>query len=244
MAKNGITVFLVILAFVAGGVLGGFLGITFFGAPPAGTPSDTPIEPYSHTIVIDGVNDFYLDRERFNTSSSASGFFGYITWDSDYLYVGLNGSDISNAGLNYYLLIYIGANSSGTTLGKTYNTQQPEIAFSATHHFWWRTGDGSSGMDAWNGTYWDETGLNFTGEWNQTGAYFESRFLLENLGTPSSIKLHVSMIYSEDFSETTWSSVPHNSLDVSGSYDPDYESYYEFDLEDIIAPNTYIPLYP
>ncbi len=241
MVKKGIFVLLVIVAFVGGGVLGGFLGATFFSA----SPTESPIEPYSHTILIDGINDFYLDRELFNTSSSASGFYGYISWDSNYFYVGLNDSnDISGINPDIYLLIYFGNGNLGTTIGKLYNTQQPNLAFNTSHHFWWRSDVLTCGMDAWNGTNWADTDLNFTGEWSRAGAYFESRFLLENLGSPSSLKLHISMIYTGGGTPSTWCSIPHNSVDAGGANDPDYISYYDFDLEDTTAPNTYIPLYP
>ena len=58
-----------------------------------------------HTITVDGSNDFVAD-ETFSTSSS--GFYGYITWDSSNLYIGMEGDDVpwADGGSEKVIFIY------------------------------------------------------------------------------------------------------------------------------------------
>ena len=47
----------------------------------------------SHTIAIDGTNDF-TSGETFSTTSSPT-FSAYVTWDADNLYIGYAGPDLA-----------------------------------------------------------------------------------------------------------------------------------------------------
>jgi hypothetical protein len=106
---------------------------------------------YSHTIKIDGVNDFYA-YETFTTSST--NYTGYIAWDQDYLYLGMSGEDLELGRLDAlkWILIYIGNGRSGTTLGHQYSDQQPNLSFMATHHIRWNTLNTDNTTYKWNGS--------------------------------------------------------------------------------------------
>ncbi len=78
---------------------------------------------YSHTIVIDGYNDFVAATERIGTTSP--GYDAWVTWDSTHLYVGYSGTDIAASDSHKWMLLYFDflSGSAGLPVGVTYNTQ-------------------------------------------------------------------------------------------------------------------------
>jgi hypothetical protein len=195
---------------------------------------DTDCAGYSHTIGIDGVKDFTLD-ETFGTSTGI--YSGYWSWDSQYLYVGMEGLDVGANSSVKWVLIYI-SGSTGTTSGITYNTQQPTLIFSAGYHVCWRTDNNYTLLFQYNGSSWVNMG--WPGVVAQNGNYVEMRIPLINIGSPSVVKVHVNMILSAGGSEWSYVAVPATSF--TDGYDPDYGKYYQFDFSSMTVPKDYTPL--
>ncbi|MHC4647623.1 MAG: hypothetical protein ACYTBJ_19325 [Planctomycetota bacterium] len=191
---------------------------------------------YSHTIIIDGSKDF-VAAETFATSTV--GHTGYFSWDSSYLYLGMEGAQVGSANSNIWLLLYIGG-SPGATTGMLYNTQQPGLPFSARYHIRWNAGSTNTDAQQFNGATWTDTGWDFTGDVYQTGDYIEMRIPLADIGSPAAVSAHLSMTNETVASEWTFAGVPSTSF--SDAYDPDYSSYFQFDLTAASPPGDYSPL--
>jgi len=189
---------------------------------------------YSHTIFIDGLKDFTED-ETFGTSSGGNS--GYWSWDSQYLYAGMEGPDISGGSSSKWVLLYI-SGSVGTTSGVSYNTQQPALAFSTGYHVCWRADNGYTRVFQYNGSSWVDIG--WPGDVAQSGNYMEMRIPLSSIGSPSTVDVHVNMISDTTASEWSYAAVPANSF--TDGYDPDYGKFYQFDFGTMTAPNEYTPL--
>ena len=191
--------------------------------------------PYRHTIAIDGVNDF-TSVETFGTSSAFYGAF--ITWDSTYLYLGVQGPDIGGSSASKYLLVYL-SGSPGTMTGIQYNTQGPQLPFSAKYHLRWRTDGNSSGL-VFNGSAWVNMSPGSEGSWYRSGSFVEWRIPLATVGNPAQFDMHVSMLSELSGSEWSYAAVPHNSF--ADGYDPDYSEYFHFDMGSPSVPNAAAPL--
>ena len=80
--------------------------------------------------------------------------------------------------------------------------------------------------------------------WNgsaaRNGNFVELSIPLADIGAPTSLQVHLSMINEQSMSEWSWASVPDTSF-VDG-YDPDYARYYDFDLTGSGPPSSYPPL--
>ena len=195
------------------------------------------VSPYSHTITIDGVNDFTALAEAFSTSSN--GYTGYLAWDATYLYIGFEGSDVGANSDSKWLLVYIGG-STGTTTGLAYGTQQPNLPFAAQYHICWRTDGNSTSALIYHGATWSDGSWDFTGDVNNTGSFVELRIPLEDIGSPAAhLRVHVCMINAAQFSEWSYAAVPSGSF--VDSFDPDYSKYFDFNLTASTEPNDYVP---
>ena len=194
-------------------------------------------EPYSHTITIDGVNDFTVADEMFQTSSM--GYNGYITWDTDYLYLGYKGSDIASSNTNYFLNIYLGG-TPGTMTGRMMNTQQPMLNFSAGHNIIWNTSNTILQSYSYDGSSWITSSLVTPSDISRSSDFVEMRIPLASLGSPDKLKVHMNMLNATPGGEWSWGAVPSTSF--SDRYDPDYTKYFEFNLKDKVKPNQYMPL--
>lgn len=199
---------------------------------------------YSHTIKIDGANDFYT-YETFTTSSV--NYTGYIAWDQDYLYLGMSGEDLESGredGLKW-ILIYIGNGSSGTTIGHPYTDQQPNLPFMATHHIRWNTDNTDKTAFEWNGSLWIDAPWDITADdifHNAAIAFFEMRILLADIGSPSIISVHVNMI-NENPAPDFWTYAGVPSTSFTDGQDPEYFSkYFQFDLYGSKRPTDYTPI--
>ncbi len=188
---------------------------------------------YRHTITIDGGNDFTQEEEL---SSSTMGYKGYVTWDSNYLYLGFSGPDISSASITRWWLIYIGG-SAGTTAGMTYTTQGPTLPFNARWHVRWRMDNGYTNAREYNGSVWTDVGSALIDLIARTGTFIEMRIPMSSVGNPASIQLHMCLINEAASSEWSYASVPSTSF--VDSLDPNYTSYFEFTPASGLAPNAY-----
>ena len=207
---------------------------------PTGQAFESPngfLTRYLHTIVIDGVNDFVTANERFDTSSSGSGYYAYLAWDRDTLFVGVEGADIGSASATRFVLVYLGG-TAGTTAGQTYNTQSPLLPFDALWHVRWKADNTLTDAQTWDGMAW------VTAPWNatafQSGTYLELSIPLAELGSPATLPVHVSMINEQGGAEATFSVAPATSIAADG-VDPDYAEHFLLDLAGSTLPSAHLP---
>ncbi len=187
---------------------------------------------YAHTITIDGLDDFDVTSETLPTSSA--GYAAYVAWDAQYLYLGMNGADVSSVSGKRFWVIYLGG-AGGTTTGVTYNTQQPALPFAARYHVRWKADNTYTNALEWDGGAWVDAAWTFTGDIYQTGTFVEMRIPLADIGSPSSIDLLVSMVNETDSVEATYAAAPSASIAADG-YDPDFSRYFSFDLTSAAPP--------
>ncbi|MBE7485200.1 MAG: Ig-like domain-containing protein [Polyangiaceae bacterium] len=196
------------------------------------TAADAFTVRYFHTITIDGVNDFAAN-ETFTTSSA--GYSGYLAWDNAYLYVGMSGADVGANSATKWLLLYF-SGTPGTTTGVTYNTQQPTLPFSARWHARWRTNNSYTNAQLWSGSAWGEASWDFTGDVYQAGTFVEMRVPLVDIGSPTTLSLHMGMLNEQGSVEATYAAVPSSSH--ANGYDPNFGKYLELALTGSVAPNA------
>ncbi len=153
-----------------------------------------------HTINIDGNNDFNTTTERLSTTSGTD-LYSYITWDKDYLYVGLSGNSpagtITDADRVYHIYIDTDpqqnpANGTGTTAGVPWRWN-PILPFSANYHYAFKTVDNTEYKDVYTAGSWQSSSFS-TGNWKGSG-YWESRISLADIGNPQQINV---VVYSEE----------------------------------------------
>lgn len=193
---------------------------------------------YSHSIVIDGLVDFDLEKEGFNTSTN--GFLAYITWDNDYLFIGFQGPDIELNDPFKWLLIYIGNGDvpGGTTTGFIYNDQIPSLPFAASYHIRWQGSGDFINAQMFNGSSWVNAGWDFTGDAMKNLDFVELRIPLVDIGTPiNSLHIHINMVTTNLGGEWSYAAVPYDSF--TDSYDPNYTKYFDFNLIYPLPPNNY-----
>ena len=206
------------------------------GATDAGADADASDaqSPYAHTITIDGTNDF-ASEDVFATTSN--GYTAYVSWDATYVYVGMNGADVSSNDPKRWLLVYFGG-AGGTTTGVTYNTQTPPLPFSALHHVRWKADNSYTDAQSYNGSSWVEANWDFTGGVYQSGNYIEMRVARSDLGSPTtSLPVAVAMLNETNNVEATYAGVP--STTFTDGYDPTWSKYFDFDLTSSTVPNAY-----
>ncbi|MFO7564832.1 MAG: Ig-like domain-containing protein [Enhygromyxa sp.] len=202
-------------------------------------PLETFLTRYYHTIEIDGVNDFEPD-ETFN--SSTLGHVGYIAWDEDYLYLGMNSPDLAADDPSTFLVAYLGG-LAGTNTGVLYNTQQPVLPFDARWHLRWKASDDFGGALEWDGGEWFDPGFGpIAGSEDvaSSESFVEMRIAWGDLEWPDLIDLHLGMLREEADNEACWAAVPAGSY-VDG-YDPDYAQYFQFDVLASMYPSEYEPI--
>lgn len=115
------------------------------GAVDSGIDRDAPLDaaPYSHTITLDGSDDF-APGEDFPTTTP--GYGARIAWDANNIYVGYSGSDLSTSAPNAstkWLFMYVDAdpgNGTGAGSSQTYNTQSATMppGFGAELYLRWK----------------------------------------------------------------------------------------------------------
>lgn len=199
--------------------------------------------PYSHTITIDGTNDFSATDEAFATSST--GYTGYVAWDSAYVYFGMKGPDVADTSGTRWLLAYLGtpaAASSGTMVGQPYGggVLSPMLPFAASWHFRAKSGgDNYSSVMVHTGS-WVESGFDLDGDVFRTGDFVEMRIPLGDLGNPTKLRLHLSMINEQTGGQYTFAGVPSTSF--TDGIDPDYTKYFELELDGCDTPSMHTPL--
>lgn len=204
----------------------------------AATGSDTGIIAYQHTIAIDGVNDFIVADERLATTTGGT-YHGYVSWDADYVYVAMSGTDVAANNGARWVVVYLGG-AGGTTAGVQYNNQQPVLPFTARYHVRWRTDNGYTHALEWSGTAWADAGWTFAGDVFQNGTFVELRIPRADIGAPTELDLHLAMVNEAGGGEWTYAGAPAASF--TDGYDQDFARYYRFDLGAAAAPSSYAAL--
>lgn len=206
-------------------------GFTVGAAP---TPTPTP-GTYSHTITIDGTNDFDATGERFDTTSP--NYFGYVAWDASNLYLGMEGADVKSADANKFVVVYFGG-TGGTTTGLTFNTQTPTLPFPAKYELQWGADNaaGSTLAFTWDGMNWVSAGWDFTGRVfaNTTTGFVEFAIRRSDLGNPADIPLVMWMLNQTNMVEASYAGVPGDTF--ADMYDPPIAHYFDFDLGGTTTP--------
>jgi hypothetical protein len=197
---------------------------------------------YSHSITVDGVNDFDTAKDRFATSSTNPNYFGYIAWDHNFVYLGMEGSSIADKGESDWVIAYLGG-TPGSQQGIKYNNQQPSLPFEARFHVRWKCNGQYTNVQRWdsNASTWTDATWNAVAKSNST--FMEMSIPRIELQTPDTIKLLMAMMRESIGSEWTWAGVPSNTLIVDGGVsdgvDPNFGKYFEFDFAAATAPNAY-----
>lgn len=211
--------------------------------PTDGSTSETGTDSGPPSHKIDGTNDFAAG-EKFQTTSSATNYFGYVSWDAKNVYFGMEGADVSattpNAG-NKWILIYMGRDAApGTTTGIDYaGQQQPTLPFAASTNIRLKIDGSFSEVQESSGGAWTKNALAvFTQQ--RSGTFLELAISRAALGNPTKLRVHMNMLIEGGGVDHTYSGVPSTSF--TDGKDPDFGKYFEFDLSDLAkAPNTYTP---
>jgi subtilisin family serine protease len=203
---------------------------------------------YSHTIVLDGNNDFYnstnpdkAKNETFLTSSL--GMTSFVSWDENYIYFAYQSADIqgntSNASQKW-IWLYVGG-EGGTTTGINYAGQQPGLPFAAKYHIRFKVDGTYANRLMWNGSAWQDMGNYGWGTniaRNDSNQFVEFRIPRTHLGMDAAKTMQwVSALAYEDGSgagDWMWAAVPEQAF--SFGYDRDFTRYYEFDMTSMNGP--------
>lgn len=175
------------------------------------------------TIVIDGVNDFTPADTH---ATSTPGYTGYATQDGVQLYLGFDGANLFAAPATTWMVAYLGTGAPGSTQGLTFNTQQPGLAFSASHALRWRL-DGAflPEVQAWNGASW-QTAPAVGSAVASSGGYVEAAINLGDLGNPGTLLVAAYLLNEQTFNEWSYAALPGTAF--VDDYDPQVGAYLTF----------------
>lgn len=177
--------------------------------------------PWSHTVNVDGVNDFYVSSEKFTTTST--GYDAYVTWDTDFIYVGYTGADIgSTATAEKWLFVYLDLDpgmATGQASAERYNTQAPKFptGFGAEYYLRWRTDNLDTTLKRWDGASWalaPSTGVTKS----KLGGFVELKIPRATLGTSTKFGLVTFMLNERSGGEWTYAGL------YSGNFTDNYSS--------------------
>ncbi|MHC5054991.1 MAG: hypothetical protein ACYTKD_09785 [Planctomycetota bacterium] len=191
------------------------------------------VATYSHTISIDGVNDFVAGDETFGTTSGTT---AYLTYDADKLYIGLDDPAVASGNPDIYLLIYIGGRpGSESGDGVEYREQRALLNFEARYCIYYRFDD-TAGSHVWNdgAGAWEDVGGAIGLGHVRNGSYLEMSIPFADIGYPDPLEIHMSVVTTTFLSEWTASGVPDNSF--VDSVNPVYKYHYTFYTVDTSPP--------
>ncbi len=200
---------------------------------------DAGDEAYSHTIVIDGVNDFVNSDERFMTSSG--GYWAWAAWDAVYLYLAMQGPNVGSGDVHRWVVVYLGG-TPGTTTGVSYNTQQPGLPFPARWHVAWRCSNDLMTASEHTGAAWTDAAWDFTGDAYLTDNFVEMRIPLADIGVapPAALDVVMYMVNDTDLFEWSYAAMPSSAF--ADGYDADFSHHFTFDLGATTLPADHAPI--
>ncbi len=175
----------------------------------------------SHTIAIDGTDDFTAG-ETFATTSSPT-FSAYVTWDAVNIYIGYAGPDLatttSDAGTKW-LFAYVDVDpgaATGATVSQRYNTQQITMpaGFGAEHYFRFKSDGTLRSQENYNGSDWASDATTPTSA--NAGMYTEAA-IPRALFAGNTAGLVTYMINEQDGAESTFAGL-YNDNFVDGYSD-------------------------
>jgi hypothetical protein len=185
--------------------------------PADATQIDAPLDApavsgsaYSHTIVIDGVDDFTPD-EAFTTTTATYG--ANVTWDATNIYVGYTGDDISgttSSPSTKWLFVYIDADpgaATGSTTSDMYNTEQATFpsGFGAEYYARWKCDGTFSSIQQYGSGAWTMSAT--TLDVARSGNYVELAFPRSLLGGSTKAGVLTYMLNEEDNSEGQYAGI-------------------------------------
>jgi hypothetical protein len=188
---------------------------------------------WSYPLSVDGFRDDWTPDVSFATTSP-SGTVA-LTWDETDLYVGVAHPDVGLGGPLHWVLVYLGDETAGATVGELIGSQQPALPFDARWLLRWKMDDSYNSLETWDGATWQSeagwlgTEGSAVAERNDTSVV-EFRLPRMLLGSDLAT-VHVSLIYEGMGFESTYSGAPLGSF-AEGAYDPDYALGFTFDLTD------------
>jgi len=187
---------------------------------------------YSHTITIDGINDFN-SNEEFGSPTHVHSY--YISWDDTYLYLGVERGYPQEIH-SFVCAVYIGnSGEPSTSDGWTVIDQSPQLPMEYSYLLEWYPRADYSLYQLQPGDSWTvvESAPSML---SSDKTFSELRVPLAYLGNPENLDIHISRVRVG----FTYDPIPIDSF-VEGD-DPDYTKYYQFDLNSTDPPNTYTPL--
>ncbi|MCX8174313.1 MAG: Ig-like domain-containing protein [Thermoplasmata archaeon] len=183
-----------------------------------------------HTITIDGSLAEWQGDELMGVSNNKKLF---LTWDTQSLYFGWNGTDFGSEG---DLFIYLNTSAGGSFAGKDWYGVHT-LPFEADYLFWVENGAQSTnyGLDRYSN---DWSTIGFTGQtyigWSGN-PNTEIKIPLSDIGSPSTISILVFAQWEE--AQNAWAAFPtNNSLVGTGAETFSY--YYEFPMVSSVSPNS------
>ena len=191
----------------------------------------------NNTISVDGNNDFATDEDL---STETSGYTNLLTWDANYLYFAVSGSEVHYD--NKVAFIYIDTDpnanptaGTGTTSSLTWGGRTHTLPFSAN---WVFAHKGEPG-----GGYYNLR--NYSGQWNSdqtfNGSVYKNNQFLEmsikwsDIGSPTEI--NVVMFFQNDDGSWTWSASPSGTI-TAGSSDRTFTRWLGFNIETGVSPDA------
>jgi hypothetical protein len=205
--------------------------------------------------VVDGVNDF-ASGDRLPTTSSTSGYYGYVTWDDKNVYFGMEGPDVASSTTDAgkkWVMLYLGAPGvPGSSTGLPYDcsggcaspAQQPSLPFSAAWHVRFKVDGSYTNVQTWSDAQqkWADAGIAIVPTVGREGTFLEVSLPRASLaGLGDTLDLHMNMLI-EDVVPPGWTYAGVPSTSFTDMADPDFGAYYELDLANPSkAPSAYAP---
>jgi hypothetical protein len=199
------------------------------------------IVSYSHTIAIDGINDFNAS-EFFTTTSSASGYNAHVTWDAANVYVGYEGADVGGTDPNKWVLVYFDADPSagtGAAAGQLYGSQTPAfpVVFRADYHLRVKADGSYADLMSYSGTAWGSIaapGMTHA----QSSGYMEIKIPRAIIGNPNAIGIVALMDNEAAGSEWSYAGLFAGSFTDAWYANLPIGKFLVADLNSLVAPNS------
>lgn len=169
-----------------------------------------------HTVAPLNGNNYFTTNDRFLTTSSSSGYTNWMTWDSNYLYVGYYGADVYSGNAAYKLAVYLSTNTNtGTAYGVWYLGQQAVLPFRADFVFNFLCDD-TWGSAVWTGTAWNWSAppFSFTSgtDLYRNGSFLAFRIPRSALGGRNYLDAYVQFVKAVSGSEWSYGGVPYDTF--------------------------------